>query len=120
MWAGSNGNTSAEFYKPGYFFRGPRPSITSAPATVGYGSTFSLDTVSAGSIASVVLIRGGAVTHSVNMGQRYTSLSFTVADPDTLDVTVPANPNVAPPGYYMLFILDGDAVPSESVFVKVE
>ncbi len=120
MWAGSNGNTTAEFYKPGYFFRGPRPTISSAPSSIRYGNTFSLGTPDANAIDSVVLIRGGSVTHSVNMGQRYVALSFSVASATSLDVTAPPDGNVAPPGYYMLFILDGDEVPSEAVFVELK
>ena len=38
-------------------------------------------------------------------------LSFTAGD-GTLTVTAPANTNIAPPGYYMLFIVNSAGVPS--------
>jgi hypothetical protein len=66
----------------------------------------------------VALVRVGAVTHSVNMEQRYIPLSFT-AGTGTLNATAPANPNVAPPGVYMLFLIDANGVPSVARMVRV-
>jgi hypothetical protein len=110
---------TAEFYSPGYLFRGPRPVITSAPASVQYGQTFDVFTPDESVIDTVVFIRPGASTHSRNMSQRYVALAFT---PGTgrLEATAPSNGNAAPPGYYLLFIVDNDGVPSEAVFVLVE
>ncbi len=118
MWAGSDSNPTAEFYLPGYLFRGPRPVIDSAPELILYSHEFTVETTDPSSIASVVLLRPGAITHSVNMEQRLLSLGF-MAGPGTLTVTAPASPNLAPPGYYMLFLVDDDEVPSEAVFVRV-
>jgi len=61
-----------------------------------------------GNISNVVLMRNGAVTHAFDMDQRYVGLSFT-AGAGVLNVTGPPNGNIAPPGYYMLFILNGRA-----------
>ena len=119
MSSGSNFNPTAEFYSPGYLFRGARPVIDAAPESVRYGASFNVDTADAANIANVVLIRPSAVTHSVNMTQRYVSLDFT-AGTNVLDVTAPSNANVAPPGYYMLFILDTDDVPSEAMFIQLK
>ena len=102
---------SAEFYSPPYLFRGARPVITAAPAALTYGGTFSVQTPDAARIASVSLVRLGSVTHTVNMSQRLVPLSFTSAGA-SLSVTAPANGNAAPPGYYMLFIVDTNGVPS--------
>src|SRR6058998_141022 len=129
VWsAGSNpdwGNweNRMEIYKPAYLFNasgGPasRPSITSAPSAIGYGGSFQVSTPNASSIASVALIRNGANTHAFDMDQRMISLSFTKGS-GTLTVTAPPNANVAPPGYYMLFIVDGNGVPSVAPFVRV-
>ena len=102
---------NAEFYSPPYLFKGPRPSITSAPATLTYGQVFTVQTPDAARIASVSLIRYGAVTHSINMAQVFLPLTF-AAGSGSLTVTAPANGNLAPPGYYMLFIVDSNGVPS--------
>src|SRR5215471_8066238 len=83
---------SAEFFAPPYLFKGTRPVITSAPATVTLNQTFAVQTPDAARIAQVALIRYGAVTHTVNMGQRYIPLTFT-AGSSSLTVTAPANSN---------------------------
>jgi Domain of unknown function (DUF1929) len=64
-------------------------------------------------------VRLGAVTHSVNMEQRYVPLSYT-AGSSALTATAPANTNIAPPGYYMLFAIDSNGVPSVAKFVRVD
>jgi len=102
---------NAEFYSPPYLFKGARPAITSAPATLTYGQVFTVQTPDAARIASVSLIRYGAVTHSINMAQVYVPLTFS-AGSGSLTVTAPASGNLAPPGYYMLFIVDSNGVPS--------
>jgi hypothetical protein len=63
-------------------------------------------------------MRLGAVTHSVNMEQRYVPLSFS-AGTGQLSATVPQNANVTPPGVYMLFIVDSAGVPSVARMVHV-
>ena len=70
-------------------------------------------------IVSVLFMRPAAVTHANNMSQRHVPLSFIVGPGGRLRATVPSNPNVAPPGYYMLFIVDGDGVPAEGSFVHL-
>jgi hypothetical protein len=102
---------SAEFFSPPYLFKGPRPSITSAPSQLSYGQNFVVQTPDAGRIATVSLIRYGAVTHCTNMGQRYLPLSFS-AGTGSLTVTAPANANLAPPGNYLLFLVDTNGIPS--------
>lgn len=118
FWAGADDNPTAEFYSPGYLFRGPRPTIASAPEALAYGEVFDVDTPDAASIASVTLIRPGSVTHSFDMEQRYVGLEFAPGT-ESLSVVAPTNPNVAPPGYYMLFLVDGDGVPSVASFVRL-
>jgi hypothetical protein len=119
--AGTNGvvnNRDAEIYSPPYLFKGPRPTITAAPTSVGYGQTFAVQTPDATGIAKVRLVRLSSVTHSFNMNQRIETLAFTRAT-GGLDVTVPSNRNLLPPGHYMLFILDGAGVPSVATIVRV-
>ena len=113
-----------EIYSPAYLFNGDgsaaaRPAITGlTPDTVGYGASFQVQTPNAADIASVVLVRPGTPTHAFDMDQRLVGLSFT-AGSGLLNVTAPPNGNIAPPGYYMLFVLNSAGVPSVARFVKV-
>jgi hypothetical protein len=107
---------SAEFFEPPYLFKGARPAITSAPNQLTYGQVFTVVTPDASTIASVSLIRFGAVTHAFNVSQRFLSLAFTQGS-GTLNVTAPANSNWAPGGYYMLFLVNTNGVPSVASIV---
>jgi len=113
-----------EIYSPAYLFNADgtaatRPTITSTSSSIiGYGGAFQVQTPDAANISSVVLMRNGAVTHAFDMDQRYVGLSFT-AGSGVLNVTGPPNGNIAPPGYYMLFILNNAGVPSVATMVQV-
>jgi hypothetical protein len=100
-------------------FKGARPTITSAPTTsVGYNQTFFVGTPEANGITKVTLIRLSSATHSVNMNQRINNLSFSQGS-GGLNVTTPLNNNLCPPGHYMLFILNGNGVPSVAKIIQV-
>jgi hypothetical protein len=125
--AGVSYESHMEIYEPAYLFvtnsagnavAATRPVISNAPATVGYGGTFTVQSPDAASINSVVLVRAGAVTHAFNMEQRLVGLAYT-AGSGSLTVTGPPNSNVAPPGYYMLFLMNTAGVPSVASFVQV-
>lgn len=117
--SGGGNFSSAEIYYPPYFFAGPRPTITSAPATVDPGATFFVATPDYANITSVNLIRLSATTHTNNMEQRISHLSFTQdAANGGLQLTAPATNNIVPPGYYMLFILKS-GVPSLASLVQI-
>ena len=112
-----------EIYQPPYLFNSTgglaaRPSITSAPSSISYGNTFTVQTLDAANISRAVLVRNGTVTHAFGMDQREVEMSFT-AGSGALTVTAPPNGNIAPPGYYMLFILNNSGVPSVAAFVQV-
>ena len=113
-----------EIYSPAYLFNpdgslATRPAITSvSPATLSYGAGFQVQTPDAANVNSVVLMRPGAPTHAFDMEQRLVGLSFT-AGSGLLNVTAPPNGNIAPPGYYMLFILNSAGVPSVATFVQL-
>ncbi|MGI8685665.1 MAG: LamG-like jellyroll fold domain-containing protein [Acidimicrobiales bacterium] len=109
---------SAEVYSPPYLFRGPRPTITSAPATAHYGVPLTVQTPNSAGVASVFLSKLGSVTHSLNMDPQFVDLAFT-ATAGGLNVAGPANSNVAPPGYYSLWIVDANGVPSVSQQIKI-
>jgi hypothetical protein len=107
---------SAEFFAPPYLFKGQRPAITSAPSQISYGQNFTVQTPDAARIANVSLLRFGATTHDINMGQRFLPLSFTAGN-GFLTIIAPANSALAPAGNYMLFILDSNGIPSVSAVV---
>ena len=110
---------SAEIFSPPYLFKGSRPAITSAPNLVTYNSAFSVSTPDSARIASVSLLPLGSVTHHFNANQRYLSLPFqTIAG--GLSIQAPANANIAPPGYYMLFLVDTNGVPSVAAILKAQ
>ena len=117
-----------EIYSPPYLFNpdgtpATRPTITSVSAsTLGYGSSFTVQTPDAltSNISSVVLMRNGSSTHAFDMDQRYVGLSFTTDTVNgVLNLTSPPNSNIAPPGYYMLFILNNSGVPSLASMVQI-
>lgn len=108
-----------EVYSPPYLFRGPRPAIASAPSVVTLPSTFDIGSPNAPSIASAALLRCGSSTHAFNPDQRYVGLAIQGSSPTKLIVASPPNRNVAPPGYYLLFILDAQGVPSIGRFIRV-
>ena len=109
---------NAELFSPPYLFAGPRPTIGSAPATVGYNTTFRVVTPQAATIGKVSLIRLGSTTHAFDQNQRFVPLSFT-ADATGLTVRAPTQRTAAPPGHYMLFILNDAGVPSVAKIVRI-
>ncbi|MCI0670854.1 MAG: choice-of-anchor D domain-containing protein [Myxococcaceae bacterium] len=115
---GQVSNDDAQIFSPPYLFKGPRPTIGTAPTAVGYGETFTVATPDAASIAKVTWLRPGTPTHGFNQNQRINRLSFT-KQAGQLQVTAPANSNLSPPGDYMLFILTDQGVPSVASWVKV-
>jgi hypothetical protein len=117
---------NAEIFSPPYLFAkdgsgdlAPRPTVTSAPAAITYGSGFDVTTPDAASITKAALVRLGAVTHSNDMDQRYVPLPLTAGD-GALHLTAPASSSIAPPGYYMLFVVDSNGVPSVAKMVHVD
>lgn len=111
---------NAQVFKPPYLFRGPRPSITSVPNTVGYGQSFDVHTNDAANVAKVNWIRLGSVTHAFDMGQRINTLEVLKRADGTVTVRAPVSANLAPPGHYMLFLLNDQGVPSVARIVHIQ
>jgi hypothetical protein len=109
---------NAEIFSPPYLFKGTRPAITSVPTSVGYGQSFTVATAQASAIAQANLLRLGAVTHAFDQNARLVPLTFT-RGAGVLTVQAPARGTVAPPGVYMLFLVDGNGVPSVAAMVRV-
>lgn len=109
-----------ELYSPPYLFRGARPRITSAPSRVAWGSRFTVETPDAASIRSVALIRQGSITHQINTDQRFVGLHIRARRPGAIDLDAPPHGGVAPPAFYMLFLVNTNGVPSIARFVRVD
>jgi hypothetical protein len=106
-------------FSPPYLFKGPRPQITSAPASVQHGEIVHVATPQAAQIGKVTLLRLASVTHSFDEHSRINFLPFTT-NATGVSVTVPASAAACPPGHYMLFLLSTAGVPSIGSIVQVQ
>jgi galactose oxidase len=108
-----------EIFRPPYLFRGIRPTISGlSKTTVTYGETFTVSTAYAAQITQVRWIRLGSVTHAFDAGQRANTLAFSRGT-GLVRVTTPSTSRRAPPGYYLLFVLNRNGVPSPGKIVQV-
>lgn len=120
-------NQNAEVYYPPYLFTssGGSAKLATRPAFSGisamgftHGGTGQVELASTVNISRMVLIGTSTTTHLFNTGQRFVELAFTQSG-DRLSFTLPASVNTAPPGYYQLFALDANGVPSKAVIVSL-
>jgi hypothetical protein len=116
--AGNANHYDAELFSPPYLFAGTRPVISSTPTALGWGQSFFVGTTASTSITRVTLVRLGSVTHAFDANQRFNELSF-VRTTGGLTVKTPLSRNLAPPGHYMLFILNGAGVPSKARIIRL-
>jgi FtsP/CotA-like multicopper oxidase with cupredoxin domain len=114
----NGGNTPNERYLPSYFFK-PRPSIAGVPGTINYGAAFSVQTSTPAAIAEVVLMRPGAVTHGFNHNQRSVGCVIDGTTATAVNATAPQDGTIAPPGHYLLFLVDHDRVPSAGAWIRL-
>jgi hypothetical protein len=122
VWtAGSTGSLvgaedRVEIYAPSYVGQS-RPTLSNVPAAINYGLQFTV-TVDR-DIERVALMRCGTITHGFDSDQRYVGCAFT-QEGDTLTITAPPNGNIAPPGPYMLWVIDSSDRPCElAAFVRL-
>ena len=114
-----------EIFSPPYLFKSDgsgalavRPEITASPAVISYRQKFNVSIERSTNIKQIVLIRPASVTHSVNFEQRRIPLVISTKK-NNLQVTAPNDASIAPPGYYMLFVIDDKGVPSVAKIVKI-
>lgn len=112
----ANEKPTLRYLYPAYMFRS-RPTIGFAPAALGYGTASFVTTT--GAVTEAVLVGLGSMTHSFDSAQRYVQLALTPLGNGAFAVTGPPNPETAPPGYYMLFVLDAQRTPSLARIVRV-
>jgi Domain of unknown function (DUF1929)/Concanavalin A-like lectin/glucanases superfamily len=109
-----------DVYSPPYLFKGPRPVIQSAPTEWAYGQTVAIQTPAAGSVKWASLVRSGVATHSFNTNQRLVDLPIASQSGGVVEVEVTREPNIAPPGWYMLFLVDDQGIPSVAKWIHLQ
>jgi len=108
-----------ELFHPPYLFRGPRPFIEHAPSVVHYGEVVTLEVPQGKDIKWVELMHPAATTHSSDTSQRLVDMPFEREGFCKLKASLPKDPNLAPPGWYMLFIVNQRGVPSVAKWVHL-
>lgn len=109
-------HADAQIFSPPYLFKGNRPKINSAPNVVSYNQNFTVNAST--DTTQFTLVRLSSVTHSVNTDQRFKRVRST-KNGSTYTLNLDANANITPPGYYMLFALNSQGVPSVSKILQV-
>jgi hypothetical protein len=109
-----------EIYSPPYLFRGPRPSITAVLEQWNYGQTAKISSPDAGTLRWAHLIRNCITTHSFDGSQRLVDLPITAQANGMVNVTVTNDRNIAPPGWYMLFLVNNASVPSAARWIHLQ
>jgi len=117
-------NTNAEIFTPPYLLNNDntlatRLTIYSAPDSAVHGQNITLSHSTNRTVERVTLIKTGAVTHSFNMDQRFIELDFN-GNNGQVNATLPASANIAPPGYYMMFLIDQNGTPSVGKMINIE
>ena len=118
-------NRNAEIYHPPYLFLrdgsgalAPRPTIAAAPTALDWSEAFQVTMDGSAPVSRVALVRAGSVTHSFNNDQRFIEMPFT-QDGTQIRLQAPASRNTAPPGFYLLFVFDGNGVPSVARTIRL-
>ncbi len=112
-----------QIFSPPYLFNpdgspAARPSIVSAAAQTSAGANFGAQT-SGGTISSFSMVRLSGTTHATNTDQRFVPVGFTSQGGGDHTLTMNSNPNVLLPGYYWLFAVDDQGVPSVGHTIQV-
>jgi hypothetical protein len=120
---------TAEIYSPPYLFKGKRPVIKAAPKRAEWNQRIKVVTKGKSKATSAVLVAPSATTHGNDMNQRLVPLRSKVKKVTSkrgkrrgykgLEVKTPPSAGVAPPGYYMLFVLNDKGVPSIAKWVQL-
>jgi len=114
---------NAEIFTPPYLYNSSnalaaRPPLSGVPAMADYAQTIQVNVGNTASITKAHLIKLGSTTHSENQDQRLVPLSLSGSG-GLLDLMMPRSRDVAPPGHYMLFVVNQQGVPSQGEIVKL-
>jgi len=104
-------------FSPPYLSRGTRPAITTSPTEVTYGGTYDMGvTAGAGrTVTRITVTTAPSATHSTDLNQRYLSLPLTNGS-----ITFPTQSTIMPPGWYRIWAVDDDNVPSVAQWVHIQ
>ncbi|WP_267244475.1 kelch motif-containing protein [Streptomyces sp. PR69] len=110
-----------EVFTPPYLHRagGNRPALGDGPQEIDQNGRATFTAEDPGSIVKARLMRPSAVTHTTDVEQRSIELELQKTD-DSVTVTVPKDRTLVPPGWYMLFVLDGEGTPSAAKWIQVK
>jgi hypothetical protein len=109
-----------EVFSPPYLFRGPRPVIGAVQEQWHFGHNVTIASPQAGVIKWISLVRNGVTTHSFDNGQRLIDIPITSRNATGLQAKIPDNRNLAPPGFYMVFLVNQQGVPSVAKWVHLQ
>jgi hypothetical protein len=115
----ANEELQIEMYSPPYLFGTTQPVIGQVAAEWLYGHTIGIATPQAADIMWAELIRAGVTTHAFDNSQRLVDLPIAARAPGSLTVNAPAEPAIAPPGWYMLFLVDQNHIPSTATWIHL-
>jgi Domain of unknown function (DUF1929) len=122
----ASNNLDVEVYYPPYLFKrdgsgqfAARPTIDQAPTVVKWGQSFDVH-VQGTDASKVSLVQMGSATHGQVYDQRFLDLAYARKPDGTLSITSPVSRNIAPPGYYYLFVFDSAGVPSIGKVIRLD
>ena len=118
QYSKSNWELQSEFYVPSYY-NATRPTISGEPIVGGYGGFINIPTPDAANIQKVSLIALSTFTHGFNSQMRFIWLQIQSKGSSSVTVSAPVNGKIAPPGYYMIHVLDNAGVPSKAKIIKI-
>ena len=112
-----------QVYSPPYLFApggglANRPVITSNPGVMVHGGQ--LGVTATPNLTRFTMIRMSATTHAVNTDTRFHEVPFVETAPGQYTLSPTSNPNLLISGYWMLFAIDANGVPSEAQVVSVQ
>jgi hypothetical protein len=107
-----------EIFNPWYTSE-TRPTILGDASGGAYGDTITIPTPNAADITKVSLIRVSATTHHYNSDQRLIWLQIEGKTDSSVSVKAPINNKLAPPGYYLIHVLNSAGVPSVGKFINI-
>ncbi|MDB6072175.1 MAG: hypothetical protein JWL81_3346, partial [Verrucomicrobiales bacterium] len=94
-----------------------RPTLTASPSLIGHISRFTVQGTAG--LQRFSMIRMASVTHGLTTDQRYFSPAFCEVSPGTYELSPHNNRNVMLPGFWMLFGVNADGVPTTARIVQV-
>jgi hypothetical protein len=112
-------NQEIDVYYPPYMFQGTRPRIEEAPTVMEPGHRYIISVSDPSKIKYLRLMRPDNPTHVTDVNARSIAVPFRWVGGNDLDVTIPADTNLIPPSYYMLFAVSRSGIPSTAAWVRV-